>query len=115
MQVSAGNLYEDVPERLAQEQVLELLAAEGLRIERIVSTGQASPAGFWYEQERAEWVVLLRGSALLKFADEPDARKLGPGDYVYIPAGARHRVEWTDEAQPTVWLAIHYDPSEVAA
>jgi cupin 2 domain-containing protein len=115
MQVSAGNLYEDVPERLAQEQGLELLATESLRIERIVSTGQASPAEFWYEQERPEWVLVLRGSALLKFADEPHARKLGPGDYLHIPARARHHVEWTDEAQPTVWLAIHYDPGRVAA
>src|SRR3954454_1156040 len=110
MQVSAGNLYEDVPERLAQEQVLALLATESLRIERIVSTGQASRAGFWYAQERAEWVLLLRGSARLKFADEAGDRQLAPGDYVHIPARARHRVEWTDDAQPTVWLAIHYDP-----
>ena len=34
--------------------------------------------------------------------------ELKPGDYVHIPAHARHRVAWTDAAQPTVWLAVHY-------
>jgi cupin 2 domain-containing protein len=33
---------------------------------------------------------------------------MGPGDHVHIPAHRRHRVEWTDPAQPTVWLAVHH-------
>ena len=35
-------------------------------------------------------------------------KDLRPGDYVEIPAHARHRVTWTDPDQATVWLAIHY-------
>ena len=89
---------------------LEPLLAErpGVRIERIVSTGQASPPGFWYDQDWGEWVVLLSGAARLRFADEDEPRHLGPGDWVDIPAHCRHRVEWTDPDQPTVWLAVHY-------
>jgi cupin 2 domain-containing protein len=44
----------------------------------------------------------------LRFEDEPEPRLLRPGDYLLIPAYRRHRVEWTDPTQPTVWLALHY-------
>ena len=108
----AGNLFADlpglpmVPE--AAERMETLLALPGLRIERIVSTGQASPAGFGYEQADAEWVVLLSGEALLRFADEAEARRLHAGDWLYIEPGRRHRVDGTDPAAPTVWLAVHH-------
>lgn len=104
----SGNLFADIAPSV-EEQFTELLARPGVRIERIVSTGQASPPGFWYEQEQAEWVVILQGEARLRFEDEPDARRLKAGDFVDIAAGRRHRVDWTDPAQTTVWLAIHYD------
>lgn len=84
-----------------------LLKRAGLRIERIVSTGQASPEGFWYNQPQDEWVVLLSGSAGLRFECETEERKLKPGDWLQIPAHVRHRVEWTDAATPSVWLAVH--------
>ena len=71
MDRAGGNLLADLPLLLAEEQVTALLSAPGLRIERIVSTGQASPPGFWYDQDEAEWVLLLTGAALLRFADEP--------------------------------------------
>ncbi len=85
-----------------------MLSRPGLRIERIVSFGQASPPGFWYDQTHAEWVVVLTGAAHLRFDDEGAPRSLGPGDYVEIAPHRRHRVEWTDPTQPTIWLAIHY-------
>jgi len=81
----------------------------GLKIERIISQGQASPPGFWYDQAWNEWVILLKGSATLQFEDEPATRALGAGDYVFIPARKRHRVEWTEPQQPTVWLAVHFE------
>ncbi len=81
-----------------------------LRVERIVSQGQASPPGFWYDQDEAEWVLLLAGAARLRFADEPQDRLLGPGDHVHIAPRRRHRVEWTDPAAPTVWLAVFHRP-----
>ena len=85
-----------------------MLSRPGLRIERIISFGQASPPGFWYDQTHAEWVVVLTGAAHLRFDDEAALRSLSPGDYVEIAAHRRHRVEWTDPTQPTIWLAIHY-------
>ena len=104
-----GNLFADLPCRaLAEELVTEILAAPNLRIERIVSTGQANPAEGWFDQEWNEWVILLRGGARLLFEDEAEARSLAPGDYVHIPAHRRHRVVWTDPEQATVWLAVHY-------
>lgn len=103
----SGNLFVDVPSKLADEQVVQLARLTGARIERIVSTGQASPPGFWYDQDWTEWVVLLAGSAGLLIEGEGAPRVLGPGDYLEIPPHARHRVEWTDADQPTVWLAAH--------
>ena len=91
-----------------EEQVDILVQHDDLRIERIVSTGQASPPGFWYDQEEQEWVLLLAGRAGLRFETEAEARQLRPGDQVLIPAHARHRVEWTAENEATIWLAIFY-------
>ena len=105
----SGNLFAGIDEEKRDEELLITLAERpGGRIERIVSTGQASPPGFWYDQDWGEWVVLLSGAARLRFADEDEPRYLGPGDWVDIPAHCRHRVEWTDPDQPTVWLAVHY-------
>jgi cupin 2 domain-containing protein len=102
------NLYADLDLRAAEEVVTILHAAPGLRVERIVSTGQASPPGFHYDQPHAEWVAVLAGSAELHFADEPAPRALAAGDSMLIEPHRRHRVERTDS--PTVWLAIHFGP-----
>ena len=102
------NLVRDLPDASAAEITEALAARPDLRIERITSFGQASPSGFWYDQDEAEWVLLLSGAARLHFQDEPESRRLGPGDWVEIAAHRRHRVEWTDPTQPTVWLAVFY-------
>jgi cupin 2 domain-containing protein len=101
------NIFAGLPERLEEERIDDLVSVPGLRIERIVSTGQASPPGFWYDQDWGEWVMVLSGSAGLRFEGEAEPRRLGPGDHVAIPAHARHRVEWTNPTRPTVWLAVH--------
>lgn len=103
----AGNLLADLPERLTEELFLTLADQGGAKIERIVSIGQASPPEFWYDQGRTEWVFLIAGSAGLLFEGETAALTLRPGDYLEIPAHRKHRVEWTDAAHPTVWLAVH--------
>jgi cupin 2 domain-containing protein len=103
----AGNIFTDLPAPVLAEQIRQLLSHTTLKIERIVSHGQASPPGFWYDQDQAEWVIVLSGSAGLQFEGE-DARTLRAGDYVNIPAHTRHRVEWTDSEHATIWLAIHY-------
>jgi len=105
----SGNLFAQLPASLDEESFTELVASPGARIERIVSTGHVSPPGFWYDQPAHEWVVLLRGEATLRFEDEDDARELRPGDWVWIAARRRHRVERTSGSEPTVWLAVHLE------
>lgn len=99
------NLFAGVPTNPPEEVFSPLYESAGVRVERIVSHGHASPEGFWYDQPRAEWVVVLAGAARLRFED--GAVDLGPGDAVTIPAHTRHRVEWTTPDRPTVWLAVH--------
>lgn len=102
------NIFADVP-TTSPDELIETLAATGtVRIERIISTGHASPDGFRYDQGTDEWVVLLQGAARLRFEGDDHAVAMEPGDYVHIPAHRRHRVEWTDPQQPTIWLAVHY-------
>jgi len=102
------NLLHPLADAKAGECVDQLLTRPGLRIERIVSLGQASPPDFWYNQAEGEWVLLLAGAARLRFADEDEARELGPGDCLDIAAHRRHRIDWTAPATPTVWLAVFY-------
>lgn len=109
--VEAGNLFENIPVTgdPANEKIGQILARPGVKIERIVSHGQASPPDFWYDQAWHEWVAVLSGSARLRFEDESEARQLSAGDYIFIPARKRHRVDWTSEDGPTVWLAVHIE------
>ena len=98
------NLLQAVPDRAAAEQFVPLLQRDGLLLEQIVSHGQASPEGFWYDQPQLEWVALLRGSARLEFDD--GERPLLAGDAVLIPAHCRHRV--AECSLDTIWLALHF-------
>ena len=103
-----GNLFQQIPAKLPEELVETLCQAEHVRIERIVSRGHASPPGFWYDQEWHEFVLLVNGRARLGFADGTPSVELVPGDWLDLKAHVRHRVEWTDPEQDTVWLAAHY-------
>ncbi len=105
------NLFADL-ERILPEEVSQTInAAAGVRIERIVSHGHVSPAGFWYDQVQHEWVVVLKGAARIRFEGE-DPIDLGPGDYINIPSHRRHRVDWTTPSGPTLWLAVHYGQAD---
>jgi len=108
----AGNLFAGLPagSSLAEERFDALAGAGATRVLRIVSTGQATPPGEWYDQDDDEWVAVLAGAAAIAIAGEPAPRRLGPGDWLLLPAGCRHRVAWTDPARPTVWLAVHFAP-----
>jgi cupin 2 domain-containing protein len=99
----------------AQERILHLLDRPGLRVERIVSTGQASPPGFWYDQAEHEWVLLLQGAAELtvEMPGGPQTVYLTPGDSLELPAHRRHRIEATCADPPTLWLALFW-PADAA-
>jgi cupin 2 domain-containing protein len=103
-----NNLFSDIPDDLPDELLETVVDADSVRIERIVSHGHASPEDFWYDEEQHEWVVVLKGAARLRFEGNDEVVKMGPGDFVNIPAHKRHRVEWTLPDTPTVWLAVHY-------
>ncbi len=100
------NLFEDIPERLPEELVDVLAENAHVRIERIVSAGQGSPDGFWYDQEQNEWVMVVSGCAVLEFEDRLLAMKAG--DHVLIPAHCKHRVASTSGTEKTIWLAVFY-------
>lgn len=109
--MKTSNLFAPLPNAISSipDEVFEaLVQTEHFTLERIVSAGQATPPGEWYDQETHEWVILLSGRAGLLFEQETEVHELQPGDYVLIPAHCRHRVEWTDPTQQTVWLALHY-------
>jgi cupin 2 domain-containing protein len=106
--MTIGNLFAGIPGEGVGEWTETLASGPGVRIERIVSRGQASPEGFWYDQDEHEWVVVLSGRAGLRFEGDDDDVVLGPGDHVDIPAHRRHRVQWTSPDESTVWLAVFY-------
>jgi cupin 2 domain-containing protein len=101
------NLFRNIPAELPEELCETLLDAEHVRIERIVSKGHCSPDGFWYDQSEHEWVILIKGHARFVIEGEYSV-EMGPGDMCNIPAHQRHRVEWTDEEDETIWLAVFY-------
>jgi len=103
------NLFTDIPKILHEELFETLLQSSGFRIERIVSCGHCSPEGFWYDQDDNEWVILLKGRAILSFEGNNETIHLKPGDYLHIEKHVRHRLEWTDPKQESVWLAVHYE------
>jgi cupin 2 domain-containing protein len=105
--ITVHNLLADIPGEMPEELVGEILRTDALRIERIVSRGQTSPPGFWYDQETDEWVLLVKGGASLRFFDGREIT-LAPGDHLLIPRHVRHRVERTDPQGETVWLAVHF-------
>lgn len=108
--VKVANLRTRLPAAKRAEAFTELLARPGIRVERIVSRGQATPGEEPMVQAHDEWVLLLEGAAGLRIEDSKEA-KLGPGDHVWIAAGQKHWVTWTASDRPTIWLALHFDPA----
>ena len=101
------NLFSNIPKDLPDELFETLVKTDTVDIQRIVSRGHTTPGEDWYDQDKSEFVVLLKGAARLEFRDGRLAT-LGPGDWLRIPAHEQHRVTWTDENAETVWLAVHY-------
>lgn len=104
-----GNFLDTLPNAQEGEVFEALVKTDSVVIERIVSHGQRSAPGQWYEQSQSEWVILLRGGACIRWDDGTESA-LTEGDYVLIPALKKHRVEWTNPHEDTVWLAVHFAP-----
>ena len=102
----SGNIFENIVIDKDNEQFIDLIKTSNIRIEKIVSNGQNSPVDFWYEQEENEFVILLKGEAILEFEDKEI--NLQEGDYINIKAFTKHRVKYTDIKNPTIWLAVFY-------
>jgi cupin 2 domain-containing protein len=106
--VTSGNLRGGFPSPPRESEIVDvLLDRPDVRVECIVSTGQTTPEGEWYDQETDEWVLVLAGAARLRIEGEDKDRELGEGDWIFLPARCRHRVTWTRHETDTVWLAIH--------
>ena len=101
-----ANLLDKLPAAKRAEAFTEILSRPGVRIERLVSRGQATPEDEPMAQDRDEWVLLLEGAAGLRVEDS-DVVELGPGDHLLIEKGRKHSVAWTAKDRPTVWLAVH--------
>lgn len=100
------NIYE-LPSELPHLEIFEAISSsQDVLIERIISLGKTTPAGQWYDQERDEWVILLQGEAELSYDDDTRV-KLKTGDYLTIPSHQKHRVEYTSNEPPCIWLAVH--------
>jgi cupin 2 domain-containing protein len=106
MDAALLNLLAPLPAAGNAEIVTALLQRPGIRIERIVSRGQITPAATPYDQPYDEWVLLLAGAARLWLADRGEIA-LAPGDALLVPAHVRHGVTYTQAEPATIWLAIH--------
>lgn len=101
------NLLKNIPKELPKELFETLVQTDNIRIERIISKGHSSPEEGWYDQDRNEWVLVLKGAARLTFENGSEV-SMGPGDGLEIPAHVKHKVVWTDPEEETVWVGVHY-------
>lgn len=101
------NIFENIPDKIPDEIFETLINHNNVKVERIISKGQTSPIDFWYNQDVNEWIILLKSHAKLLF-EKGELIELLPGDHINIPVNTKHRVEWTDSANESIWLAVFY-------
>ena len=101
------NIFTNITKNTDQEIFEDIISKNGVKIEKIISHGQTSPKEGWYNSKKDEWVMILKGEAVLSFKNSADV-KLEKGDYLNIPAHTKHKVSWTLPNKETIWLAVHY-------
>jgi len=106
--LTISNIFSNTPSPLSGEIIEAIVTTDALKIERIISKGHVSPKDFWYDQANGEWVIVVQGHAKLRFRENDEVIELFPGDHLNIPPHVKHRVEWTDPDQETIWLVVHY-------
>jgi len=104
------NLLSNIPIDKENEKFFKILENETIKIEKIVSNGQKSPEDFWYDQEKNEFVLLIKGEAVLEIQEDNKIKSINlkEGDCLELKAHQKHRVSYTSESEPTIWLAIFY-------
>ena len=108
LKIKLGNLFSNLPDAIDDEVFETIVTSESIKIERIVSKSHRTVDNYWYDQKKNEWVMIIKGSAGLRFENDQKMVEMMQGDYINIPAHCRHRVEWTDPDVETIWLAVHY-------
>jgi cupin 2 domain-containing protein len=105
--MNASNIFKIEKAKSGNQEIFEtLIASEEVLIERIISTGQVTPDDEYYDQNYDEWVILLQGIATLSF-EKNKKTNLKAGDYLFIPAHQKHRVDYTSSMPACIWLAVH--------
>jgi len=105
--IEKGNILQNIPEKISEEVIEVLFSSDIIRIERIISENHKSPEDFWYDQNENEFVMVLQGEGDILF-DNGEILSLKKGDYCFIPAHKKHRVERTSDKEKTIWLAVFY-------
>jgi cupin 2 domain-containing protein len=101
-----SNIYELSQKVYQLERFEQIVSGKNIQIKRIISTGQTTTSGQWYDQTTDEWVILLQGEAELSYNDDTRI-KLKAGDYLLIPSHTKHRFEYTSIEPPCIWLAVY--------
>ena len=104
MTIKTKNIFKEISGAAGGEEFLTLIEENGVKIQRIVSHASSTPENEWYNQAYTEWVLMVRGRAVVAF-EGGERLELNEGDYLAIPPHTRHRV---DETGPeTIWLVVH--------
>ena len=101
------NIFKNIPVKLDEESFEDILNTDTFNIQRIISKGHTSPKTGWYDQDDNEWVIVLKGGAVLSYGNGDEVH-LESGDYINIPAHTKHKVSWSDPNIETIWIAVHY-------
>jgi len=89
---------------LPEELTTILTENNNVKVVRIISTGQVSE---WYDQTETEFVVLLDGNAIIEF-ENGNTVALSKGDTLLIKPHEKHRVSFTSNEPPCIWLCVFY-------
>ena len=101
------NIFDNCKTDSKEEIFEKLYQNENVIIERIISFGNITPQGQWYDQDKDEWVLLIDGNAKLEFEDSRIV-ELNKGDYIHLPAHQKHKVIYTSIDTKCIWLAFHF-------
>lgn len=101
------NIFQNIPLNIPEEIFETIIESSSIKVEKIISRGQKSPDNFWYDQDKNEWIIIIKGEARLQLENN-QIIDLVEGDYLNILAHQKHHVVWTKPDNETIWLAVYY-------